>query len=54
MTLRRKLGWMAVLYFAEGLPFGVVKEVLPVYFKVQRRRRSPRSVSIRCSVCRGR
>jgi PAT family beta-lactamase induction signal transducer AmpG len=34
MTLRRKLGWVAVLYFAEGMPFGVVKEVLPVYFRV--------------------
>jgi len=28
------LGWVAVLYFAEGLPFGVVKEVVPVYLKV--------------------
>lgn len=34
MTLRRKLGWVAVLYFAEGLPFGVVKEVVPVYLRV--------------------
>ena len=34
MTLRRKLGWVAVLYFAEGLPFGVVKEVMPVYLRV--------------------
>jgi PAT family beta-lactamase induction signal transducer AmpG len=34
MPLRRKLAWIAVLYFAEGLPFGVVKEVVPVYFKV--------------------
>jgi PAT family beta-lactamase induction signal transducer AmpG len=25
---------VAVLYFAEGLPFGVVKDVLPVYFRV--------------------
>jgi PAT family beta-lactamase induction signal transducer AmpG len=33
MTLRRKLGWVAVLYFAEGLPFGVVKEVMPVYLR---------------------
>jgi PAT family beta-lactamase induction signal transducer AmpG len=34
MTLRRKLSWVAVLYFAEGMPFGLVKEVLPVYFRV--------------------
>ncbi|MGH7785564.1 MAG: MFS transporter [Candidatus Binatia bacterium] len=34
MTLRRKLGWLAVLYFAEGMPFGVVHELLPLYFKV--------------------
>jgi PAT family beta-lactamase induction signal transducer AmpG len=34
MPLRRKLFWVAVLYFAEGLPFGVVKDVVPVYFKV--------------------
>jgi MFS transporter, PAT family, beta-lactamase induction signal transducer AmpG len=34
MTLRRKLGWVAALYFAEGMPFGVVKDVLPVYFRV--------------------
>lgn len=33
MTLRRKLGWVAVLYFAEGLPFGVVKELMPVYLR---------------------
>src|SRR5215470_4214665 len=34
MPLRRKLFWVAILYFAEGLPFGIVKEVVPVYFKV--------------------
>jgi PAT family beta-lactamase induction signal transducer AmpG len=28
------MAWVAVLYFAEGLPFGVVKDVLPVYFRV--------------------
>ena len=33
MALRRTLGWVAILYFAEGLPFGVVKEVMPVYFR---------------------
>lgn len=34
MPLRRKLVWIALLYFAEGLPFGIIKEVVPVYFKV--------------------
>jgi PAT family beta-lactamase induction signal transducer AmpG len=34
MSLRRKLVWLALLYFAEGMPFGIVKEVLPVYFRV--------------------
>ena len=29
-----KLGWMSILYFAEGMPFGIVKELLPVYFRV--------------------
>src|SRR4030095_7616501 len=34
MPLRRKLFWVALLYFAEGLPFGIVKDVVPVYLKV--------------------
>lgn len=34
MPLRRKLGWIALLYFVEGFPFGFVKDVLPVYFRV--------------------
>jgi MFS transporter, PAT family, beta-lactamase induction signal transducer AmpG len=34
MTLRRKLGWIAALYFAEGFPFGLVIDNLPVYFRV--------------------
>jgi PAT family beta-lactamase induction signal transducer AmpG len=34
MPLRRKLLWIALLYFAEGMPFGIVKEVLPIYFRV--------------------
>jgi MFS transporter, PAT family, beta-lactamase induction signal transducer AmpG len=34
MTLRRKLTWIAVLYFAEGLPFGIAYDVWPVYFRV--------------------
>jgi len=31
--LRRKLVWVAILYFAEGFPFGVVVDNLPVYFR---------------------
>lgn len=34
MTTRRKLQWVALLYFAEGFPFGVVIDNLPVYFRV--------------------
>ncbi len=34
MPLRRKLFWVAVLYFAEGFPFGIVFDNLPVYFRV--------------------
>lgn len=34
MTLRRKLAWVSALYFAEGLPFGIVVDNLPVYFRV--------------------
>jgi MFS transporter, PAT family, beta-lactamase induction signal transducer AmpG len=34
MDLRRKLFWVAVLYFAEGFPFGIAVDNLPVYFRV--------------------
>ena len=34
MSLRQKLGWVALLYFAEGFPFGIVIDNLPVYFRV--------------------
>jgi MFS transporter, PAT family, beta-lactamase induction signal transducer AmpG len=34
MTLRQKLFWVSVLYFAEGFPFGLVIDNLPVYFRV--------------------
>jgi PAT family beta-lactamase induction signal transducer AmpG len=34
ITLRRKLFWISVLYFAEGFPFGIVVDNLPVYFRV--------------------
>ncbi len=33
MRLRPKLYWIAVLYFAEGFPFGVAYDVWPVYFR---------------------
>ena len=33
MSLRAKLFWISVLYFAEGLPFGVVYDIFPVYFR---------------------
>ena len=33
MPLRRKLTWVAILYFAEGFPFGIVIDNLPVYFR---------------------
>lgn len=34
MSRWRKMGWIGVLYFAEGLPFGIAKEVWPVYFRL--------------------
>ena len=34
MTFRRKLAWVGGLYVAEGMPFGIVRDVLPVYFRV--------------------
>jgi len=34
VTLRRKLTWIAVLYFAEGLPFGIAYDVWPIFFRV--------------------
>jgi PAT family beta-lactamase induction signal transducer AmpG len=34
MQLRRKLLWISVLYFAQGLPFGLVVDNLPVYFRL--------------------
>jgi PAT family beta-lactamase induction signal transducer AmpG len=33
MSLRRKLFWVSVVYFAEGFPFGIVVDNLPVYFR---------------------
>jgi PAT family beta-lactamase induction signal transducer AmpG len=35
MTTRHKLLWVAALYFAEGFPFGLVVDAVPVYFRLQ-------------------
>lgn len=35
MTTRHKLLWIAALYFAEGFPFGLVVDTVPVYFRLQ-------------------
>jgi len=34
VTKRRVLFWISVLYFAEGLPFGIAYDVWPVFFRV--------------------
>jgi PAT family beta-lactamase induction signal transducer AmpG len=34
MNLTTKLTWVAILYFAEGFPFGIVNDALPVFFRV--------------------
>ncbi|MCU0304763.1 MAG: MFS transporter [Thermoanaerobaculales bacterium] len=34
MNQRKVLAWIAVLYFAEGLPFGIAYDVWPVFFRV--------------------
>jgi PAT family beta-lactamase induction signal transducer AmpG len=34
VTTRRKLWWIALLYFAEGMPMGIVVDNLPVYLRV--------------------
>ena len=33
-SAKRKMAWIAGFYFAEGLPFGIVVDNLPVYFRV--------------------
>ncbi len=33
-SLAWKLRWVAVVYLAEGLPFGLVIDTVPVYFRV--------------------
>ncbi|MBW2058576.1 MAG: MFS transporter [Deltaproteobacteria bacterium] len=35
MSTRTKLFWVAVLYFAEGFPFGLVFDAFPVYLRFQ-------------------
>ena len=35
MSTRQKLLWVAALYFAEGFPFGLVADAVPVYFRLQ-------------------
>ncbi len=34
MSTKTKLYWVAILYFAEGFPFGLIKDSLPVFFRV--------------------
>jgi MFS transporter, PAT family, beta-lactamase induction signal transducer AmpG len=33
MSLRKKLLWISLFYFAQGMPFGIFLDVLPVYFR---------------------
>ena len=35
MSTRQKLLWVAALYFAEGLPFGLFENTVPVYLRFQ-------------------
>jgi PAT family beta-lactamase induction signal transducer AmpG len=34
MKTTTKLYWVAVLYFAEGFPFGIVNDALPIFFRM--------------------
>ncbi|MFH0821277.1 MAG: MFS transporter [Pseudomonadota bacterium] len=34
MTLNKKLVYVTLLYFAEGLPYGILEQTLPVYFRL--------------------
>ncbi|MFC1836340.1 MFS transporter [Thermodesulfobacteriota bacterium] len=34
MTLQRKLLFVSLLYFAEGFPFGLLEQTLPIYFRL--------------------
>jgi len=33
ISLRKKLAWIAALYFIQGLPLGIFRDILPVYFR---------------------
>jgi len=33
LSTRRKLTWVAILYFAEGFPFGLLFDAFPIYFR---------------------
>ncbi|MGD9819492.1 MAG: arabinose ABC transporter permease, partial [Desulfomonilaceae bacterium] len=35
MKLNRKILLVSLLYFAEGFPFGLIEQTLPVYFRIQ-------------------
>ena len=34
MRIGTKLTWVAILYFAEGFPFGIVNDALPIFFRI--------------------
>ncbi len=36
MKLNRKLLLVSLLYFAEGFPFGIIEQTLPVYFRIHK------------------
>lgn len=34
VTTKHKLTWVAILYFAEGFPYGILNNALPVFFRI--------------------
>ncbi|MGC8658446.1 MAG: MFS transporter, partial [Desulfomonilaceae bacterium] len=34
MKLNRKLLLVSLLYFAEGFPYGIIEQTLPIYFRI--------------------
>ncbi len=34
VTLNRKIVLVSLLYFAEGFPFGIIEQTLPIYFRI--------------------
>jgi PAT family beta-lactamase induction signal transducer AmpG len=34
VKLNKKLLLVSLLYFAEGFPFGIIEQTLPVYFRI--------------------